>query len=344
MVPPEILSEILYKHAQGCWHAYESAPWDDGSQFPYCWLSAAHVCVQWRNAALADSRLWAWIVPLSPECTETFLLRSARRPLTIIHTRRHVFVCGSPQTIPEQQQRLRRDEDIEEALICFVVPHFDRVERIDLYADFPLGLPYNAFTDIPLLKSLTLRSGLESSVPHEEESEGVLASLVKRSLPSLTELHSWSDPANLAPLIRPNLTSLTLSAKHMPRGHNGASLLIILQKTPRLQHLRVDLVDLLLNAAHFTEDALPQAITSRASLPDLASIHLNDERRGIPSLMLLRTLTFPTATVSLRVTTRRADGRVTRGLLRVLDDLGGAYAPIKLSTCFRRCSPFHPLS
>ena len=322
-VPAELLSEIQYQYAQECWEAYELAPWDDGAQLPYRWLAVTHVCSRWRNAALADGRLWAWIVPLRPECVEAFVQRSAQRLLTVIIPRLYTFVASTVYRSPEE--RKSRNENIENAM-SLVLPQLPRVERLDLNAS--LHTPIDNIADAPALKSLTLRGVNSLDVQ-------MLTELAKLPLPSLTALHSWCDPTQLTPFIRRNLTALTLSGRLI---HGGCpQLLSLLEKTPRLEQLRVDAVDCVISTDDYDENGPPEG-ANRVELNRLRSIHLIDVEGGVSSVMLLQILKMPLATVCLKVTAREAYGlgdeeigSAARGLFHILNDLGGQDAPLKVS-------------
>ncbi|TFY73441.1 hypothetical protein EWM64_g10571 [Hericium alpestre] len=86
-LPPEVLSQIFQYIAvvEQSYPRTRYFPPFLGSSGTLGWIKITHVCRQWRDVALADSRLWAKTVCALPSATPEMLQRSGTAPITINH-------------------------------------------------------------------------------------------------------------------------------------------------------------------------------------------------------------------------------------------------------------------
>ncbi|KAF7790703.1 hypothetical protein EIP86_001659 [Pleurotus ostreatoroseus] len=310
-LPDEVLAEIFLECVKDCRAEYENAAWNDYGQQPYKWLPITHVCHKWREAALSHPRLWDWVVPLRPESTEAFIVRSGQRPLIV--PQRRLPLYNHPVAGNRGPTVIRATSDMNTSL-QLVFDQLYRVERIDLHST--CSTPEDPLPDAPLLRSLTIRDARAANA-------SALEYFKTLPLPSLTAFHCWCSPNVLTPFLRDNLTSLTLSCGLI----NKDGLLDILQNMQMLTRLRVDKVEGVLPHAI---PALPQP-TRHVALPNLRYIHLTENREGRAAASLLQHLTLSdTATITVFAYQGLPQIEATEVLFEAIGDLGGDDVPLVL--------------
>ena len=311
-LPSEIISRIFLAYAEDCRTEYENARWNDYEQKPYRWLVISHVCRRWREVALRYPMLWDWIVPIRRACTRVFLQRSGERPLHVPY--RRMREPSHSEVGPKFYDNLPYDDDDEAAdpplgglldrremlrALRLVLRQFRRIERLDVYADYP-KLPWSfRTTEAPQLRTLTIRSRTWMDGPMLDYLNGL-------KMPNLQSFHSWTNPLALRRFIRPTLTSLTISGRDMvptdgttvPSAADRKQVILnLLSCVPALARLRVDYVHLIF--AYNLQEIAPADRT--VSLPALRFLHLTDANAGLPSANLLGHLVVPSETVSIQL-------------------------------------------
>ncbi|KAF7790715.1 hypothetical protein EIP86_001671 [Pleurotus ostreatoroseus] len=215
-LPPELLTMIFLTYLASYWPTHQTP--DLASPFSEVTKRRAillQVCQYWRAVVFQSSILWSWICPTEPEKLEFALERSKPYPLAVFDsTTIHPGAWDRLLTeLPRMRVlQLRVDDDISQLLTSFK----------------------SSALDAPLLEDLTLTA---PSRPHTRYSVPMFSDLELSRLTSLTMISM--EPDEIESLVRPTLTSLTLSVEvtevSLP------SLLAALNQTPTLESLCIDL-------------------------------------------------------------------------------------------------------
>ncbi|KAF7790717.1 hypothetical protein EIP86_001673 [Pleurotus ostreatoroseus] len=218
-LPPELLTMIFLTYLASYWPTHQTP--DLASPFSEVTKRRAillQVCQYWRAVVSQSAILWHWICPNGPEQLELALERSKPYPLS-------VFDCtishpGAWVRLLEELPRMRTlhlcvNDDISQSLTSLDV----------------------STLEAPILESLTLTARRPGSGNHLRSCElPIFPDLELPQLMSLTLL--WMKPYEIGTLIRPTLTSLTLSVDST--NESLPTLLAALNAIPTLEALSID--------------------------------------------------------------------------------------------------------
>lgn len=153
---PEILGEILtyISHAE-TYGLYECE-----------WLTATHICHEWREIALRSPRVWSNLFLMSnTDCLKELIARSKNAPLHI--TTGHYASRVNLDLALDQLHRIHTLQlflDVKRPEMSvsppFNAPELRHLELVDLYPASPqtITLPFEYDCDLPKLKRLDTRS------------------------------------------------------------------------------------------------------------------------------------------------------------------------------------------
>ncbi|GJE90037.1 F-box protein [Phanerochaete sordida] len=274
-LPLELLADIFYEVVRlhdSTTRTRPSRPYGYSKYKTHRWLVVTFVCRAWRALALDTPRLWSHILfSDNAERMELFLARSCNAPLIA-----HAWHTQHTPVVRALFDVMHRVQELSLPPSMFRPIH-------ELAEEKPHGL------NSPVLRTITVSLGASSL------STVTIPSFTAAVWPKLSSL-----PLNdgnfsiLQALVRPTLTNLSVVAQSSEETNiNVIAWISVLHNLPCLKNL-------CLNKAIASRHRLekPQSpMSTKVDLPQLNTLKLEDDGKGVDYAYLLRHLAIPADTL-----------------------------------------------